>query len=201
MNRRDFLRRAGLASAGLASLPVFAEVAQAGGADHVRWDILSVDFSTTPTTLRPGGVAFASADTSRKIKLTGSGTFVAPASGKPSGAVTGGGTWETFEGTTSTGNGTYAVTRLVDWEFATFQTGTFIDLIGNTNERANGNVILRIEYSDGSNGILGVGCEGPGAPEGIQEGVIATKGFVTYWTRQAPTPGVDKNRTLFHVTK
>ena len=118
MNRRDFLRRAGLASAGLASLPVFAEVAHADGADHVRWDIPSVDFSTTPTTLRPGGVALASADMRRKIKLTGSGTFVRPASGKLSGAVTGGGTWETFEGTTSTGNGTYEVTRLVDWEFA-----------------------------------------------------------------------------------
>lgn len=138
---------------------------------------------------------------SRKIKFTGSGTFVAPASGKLSGAVTGGGTWETFEDTTSTGNGTYAVTRLADWEFANFQTGTFIDLIANTSERANGNVILRIDYSDGSNGILGVGCHGPGAPEGIQEGVIATKGFVTYWTRQAPAPGVDKNRTVFHVTK
>lgn len=44
MNRRDFLRRAGLASAGLASLPVFADVAHADGADHVRWDIPSVDF-------------------------------------------------------------------------------------------------------------------------------------------------------------
>lgn len=200
MNRRDFLRRAGVASAGLASLPVFADVAHADGADHVRWDIPSVDFSTTPTTLRPGGVAFASADMTGKIKLTGSGTFVAPASGKPSGAVTGGGTWETFEDTTSTGNGTYAVTRLVDWEFANFQSGMFIDLI-STGERANGNVILRIEFSDGSNGILGVGCHGPGAPEGIQEGVIATKGFVTYWTRQAPAPGVDRNRTVFHLTK
>ncbi len=121
--------------------------------------------------------------------------------GKPSGAVTGGGTWETFDDTTSTGNGNYTVTRVVDWEFANFQAGTFIDLIGNTSERGSGNAILRIEYSDGSSGILGVGCEGPGAPEGIQEGANATKGFVTYWTRQAPTPGVDKNRTLFHVMK
>jgi len=180
---------------------MFADVARADGASHVRWDLISVDFSTTPSTLRTGGVAFASADAHRKIKLSGSGTFVAPESGKPSGAVTGGGTWETFEDATSTGSGTYEVSRLVDWEFANVQTGTFNDLIGNTNQRANGSAILRIDFSDGSHGILGVGCEGPGAPEGIQEGVIATKGFATYWTRQAPMPGVDKNRTLFHVMK
>jgi hypothetical protein len=58
---------------------------------------------------------------------------------------------------------------------------------------------LRIEYSDGSEGILGIGCGGPGAPAGIQEGVIATKGFVTYWTRGVPAPGVNANRTIFHV--
>src|SRR2546425_7789117 len=74
-----------------------------------------------------------------------------------------------------------------------------VDLIGNTDERANGNAILRIQYSDGSEGILGIGCHGPGAPAGIQEGVIATKGFVTYWSAQPPLPNVDANRTIFHV--
>jgi len=64
---------------------------------------------------------------------------------------------------------------------------------------ANGNAILRIQYSDGSEGVLGVGCHGPGAPAGIQEGVIATKDFVTYWTAQPPAPGVNANRTSFHV--
>src|SRR2546426_7783134 len=78
-------------------------------------------------------------------------------------------------------------------------TGTFIDLIGDVNDRVNGTAVLRIEYSDGSQGTLGVGCHGPGAPAGIEEGVIATKGFVTYWTGEVPSPGVDKNRTLFHV--
>jgi hypothetical protein len=70
---------------------------------------------------------------------------------------------------------------------------------GDTNERANGNAVLRIEYSDGSHGTLVVGCHGPGAPDGIFEGVTATKGFVTYWSREAPLPTVDVNRTLFHV--
>src|SRR6266852_3193505 len=177
-----------------------------GQADHVRWDIISVDIPIT--TLSPGGVAFASAisgsaPSGLKIKFTGAGTFVAPGSGGTSSAVTGGGTWETFSGCpsacTSTGTGTYEVTKLVSWEFANLSTGTFIDLIGDVNERANGKAVLLIVYSDGSQGVLGVGCHGPGAPAGIEEGVIATKGFVTYWTGEVPVGGMDKNRTLFHV--
>lgn len=171
------------------------------GAAHVQWDIISVDFPIT--TFSPGGEAFASAIsgstlTNLKIRFTGSGTFVEPASGGTSSAVTGGGTWETFSGATSTGNGTYVATKLASWEFAGFQTGTFIDFTGNTNERANGTAVLVIEYSDGSQGTLGIGCHGPGAPDGIQEGVIATKGFITYWTGEVPIANVDTNRTLFH---
>jgi len=33
----------------------------------------------------------------------------------------------------------------------------------------------------------------------VFEGVIASKGFVTYFDRVAPVPGVDANRTLFHI--
>jgi hypothetical protein len=167
-----------------------------GQADHVRWDIISLAF-TTPPTVSAGGIAFASADATHTIRLTGSGTFVAPASGGTSGAVTGGGTWETFVSGDSTGSGTYSVTKLASWEFANLQLPVLNDLIGPGG--ANGNAILRIEYSDGSKGVLGVGCHGPGAPAGIQEGVIATKDFVTYWTAQPPAPGVDANRTSFHL--
>ena len=99
----------------------------------------------------------------------------------------------------STGTGTYRVTKLASWEFANFQAPGLIDLIGDTNERANGNALLRIEYSDGSQGILGIGCHGPGAPNGIVEGVIATKDYVTYWDAVPPLPNVDANRTIFHV--
>jgi hypothetical protein len=175
-----------------------AASASADSAAHVRWDIISFDFSTT--TIRPDGVAFAVAPSNLQIKLTGSGTFVAPASGGASGAVTGGGTWETSGGG-STGRGTYRVTKLADWEFANFQTPGFTDLIGDANERANGNAVLRIEYSDGSQGTLGIGCHGPGAPAGIVEGVIATKGFVTYWAAQPPADNVDANRTIFHIER
>jgi len=183
------------------TMSIIPGVAQAKASD-VSWDIISVDFTTVPNIQNPGGEAFASADSVRKIRLTGSGTFVASASGGTTGAATGGGTWETFEGAALTGSGTYWVTKLGSWQFANFQTpGGSIDNIGDPDERANGNAVLLIEYSDGSQGILGVGCHGPGAPDGIQEGVIATKEFVTYWTAEAPPPGVDKNRTIFHVRK
>ena len=75
-----------------------------------------------------------------------------------------------------------------------------IDLIDD-GTGANGNAVLRIQYSDGSAGILGIGCHGPGAVGGIKEGVIATKSFVTYWTGQAPVAGVDANRTSFHLIR
>jgi hypothetical protein len=174
-------------------------------ADHVRWDIINLAFGIPPAlnTVSAGGVAFASASNPANltIKLTGSGTFVAPASGGTSGAATGGGTWETFTGGVSTGKGTYVVTSLASWQFANLQTpGATIDLIATSDEKAaNGNAIMRIQYSDGSEGTLGVGCHGPGAPAGILEGVIATKNFVTYWTAGVPLPGVNTNRTSFHI--
>ena len=203
MDRRRFLKQAGIGSLALASVPALqhalATPASASGeAADVRWDIQSIDFSTSPLTHRPGGVAFASADPNHTIQLKGSGTFVAPASGGTSDAVTGGGTWETFNGGVSTGSGTYQVTGLASWQFANLQIGAFTDLIGDVNKRASGNAVLRIAYSDGSEGVLGVGCHGPGAPDGIQEGVIATKGYFTYWTREAPVNGIDKDRTIFH---
>ena len=170
-------------------------------ADHVRWDIQSFNAATTPPTSSPGGFAIASARNPPallSIKLTGSGTFVGPASGGTSSGVTGGGTWETFSGATLTGSGTYEVVELVSWTFSTFQTGTFIDNIDH-GTRANGVAVFRIRYSDGNDGILGVGCDGPNAPPGTLEGVIASKGSVTYWDAQAPVGGVDANRTIFHI--
>lgn len=108
-----------------------------GQADHVRWDIISVDVPPPLTVLNPDGDAFAFAyhtpgnPSEAKIRLTGAGTFVAPASGGPSGAVTGGGTWETSGSGLPEGSGTYRVTKLVSWVFAGFQTGTPTDNIGD----------------------------------------------------------------------
>jgi hypothetical protein len=179
--------------------------ARAGESMAVRWDIIHLAF-TIPPTISAGGTASATArnPTSLKIELTGSGTFVAPAArGGMSSAVTGGGTWVTYDGCpdacTVTGSGTYRVSSLASWEFDVLQLLVLTDLIGPN--AANGNAVLAIQYSDGSNGILGIGCHGPGADPGIVEGVIATKGFVTYWDGGDTVPGVDANRTSFHILR
>ena len=198
--------------AGLLAIPVWLPVARAA-ADHVRWDIIHMNPATTPNTLSPGGVAFASArnPSSLSIKLTGSGTFTVGDDD-----VSGGGTWKTFapDGTTVTGKGDYRVTLLVRFEVAPgHQTSVLHDNIGDgtlTDNRA-GLAILRVAYDDGSKGILAVSChlsgnpppQGPdAAPASIFEGITASKGFVDYWNRVAPTgsPGTaNANRTLFHI--
>jgi hypothetical protein len=166
-----------------------------GGADRVSWDIISLVGGAPPGPINPGGVASATAPDGDTITMTGSGTFVAPSSGGGSGAATGGGTWTTSSG----GSGTYEVTGLVSWVFANFQTDVgLIDNIGGGTP-ANGTAVLKIAFSDGSQGVLTVGCAGPGAPPGIFEGIATTKGFKTYYTVHAPAGGVDANRTLFHV--
>lgn len=168
-----------------------------GGAQHVRWDIISLVGGSPPGPVNAGGMASAKAPDGDTITLTGSGTFIAPqGSNGGSGAVTGGGTWQT-----STGSGTYEVKELVTFAFANFQSPPpiLLDNIGETTERANGTAVLRIEFSDGQSGVLTVGCNGPGAPPGIFEGIATTKGFKTYYNVQNPVGGVDANRTIFHV--
>ena len=175
--------------------------ARADDETTVRWDIIHIKFGApgSPNTISAGGVAFAATrnPSSLKIELTGSGTFKP---GEPE-EVTGGGTWMTFSGCPSacvpTGSGTFKVTKLVSWQFDNLQLPVNIDLIGPN--AANGNAVLRIRYSDGSSGILGLGCHGPGADDGIHEGVIATKHFKTYWDSADTVPGVDANRTAFHI--
>ncbi|MGH2488717.1 MAG: hypothetical protein ACRDFR_03775 [Candidatus Limnocylindria bacterium] len=169
----------------------------ASGAQHVRWDIISLVGGGSPGPINPGGISSATAPDGDTITLTGSGTFVAPAgSNGGSGAVTGGGTWQT-----NSGSGTYEVVELVSFVFANFQSSSppFVDNIGDLAARANGTAVLRIEYSDGASGVLTVGCHGPGAPPGIFEGIAVTKGFKTYDAVAAPVGGVDANRTLFHI--
>src|SRR3989442_10065180 len=141
-----------VAAALVVSVAVAPPSIRAAGSDHVRWDIINLAF-TTPPTVSAGGVAFASADASHTIKLTGSGTFVAPASGGTSGAVTGGGTWETFLDGVSTGNGTYIVTKLASWQFSNFQPPNPNDHIDD-GKATSANAVFRIQYSDGSEGIL-----------------------------------------------
>jgi len=188
-------------AAGLLVAIMTSQVAH-GQAQHVRWDIISLN-PPTDFTADPGGIASALASDGSKIVVTGAGTFVAPAGGSgTSSGVTGGGTWETFTaGNVSTGNGTYWVTGLVRWEQAPgfLPTPPFLDNIGDPAERSAGLAVLRIQYSDGERGILVVSCHLVGTPDSVFEGITASKGFVDYFNSQAPIPGVDANRTLFHV--
>jgi hypothetical protein len=177
-----------------------ASVASGTGV-HVRWDIISLDPFPDPTTVLAGGVASAIAQDGSSIVFHGSGTFVAPGGGPgTSGAVTGGGTWETFasDGTTSTGSGNYLVTGLVRWDAAP-GTLPLIDGIGNAADASSGLAVLRIEYDDGSLGTLVVSCHLPagGTPDSIFEGVRASKGYVDYWNGTEPVGNT--NRTTFHV--
>jgi hypothetical protein len=182
-------------AAAVTILTTFASAAP-GGADHVRWDIIHLAGGAPPGPITAGGHASATAPNGGDtITLTGSGTFVAPASGGGSGGATGGGHW-----TTSTGSGTYEVTSLVSWVSAGPQAPppAFIDNIDD-GTATNGTAVLKIAFSDGSTGVLTVGCHGPGAPPGIFEGIATTKGYTTYYIVQPPAGGVDANRTIFHV--
>jgi len=186
----------------LVVLTAFASAAS-NSAQHASWDIVRLTFPGGVTTLNAGGFADAKAPDNTTIRLTGAGTFVAPA-GKNggSGAVTGGGTWQTFSATgASTGSGTYSVEELASFVLANFQLPGLGDTIADTNERANGVAVVRIAYSDGSQGVLTIGCHGPGAPDGIFEGIATTKGFKTYYAVQAPGADPDANRTVFHVRR
>ena len=175
-------------------LTTFASAASSGGAAHVRWDIMSTT-GIPPAPLNPGGHASAMAPDGDTITITGSGHFVAPGNGGGSSGVDGGGTWSTSSG----GSGTYHVTALVTWQRANDQANVgFVDNIGG-GTRTNGTAILKIAFSDGSTGVLTLACHGPGAPPGIFEGIATTKGYKTYYEPEEPAPGVDANRTLFHV--
>lgn len=164
---------------------------------HMRWDIVSINFTTG--TASAGGIASARANDGSKITLTGSGTFRSNP-GNPQ-DVTGGGTWQTFNTSGgSTGSGSYAVTGLVSF---ILPPGTFPlphDNIGNSADARAGLLVVRVDYSDGSEGTLVVSCHFVGTPDAVFEGVSASKGFVDYWNREAPpAPPGDANRTAFHV--
>lgn len=201
MNRFRFALIAAALGVGLLTTASFASPLrhskQAKTGLTIRWDIISLDFKTSPPTFNPGGVASALAPDGTMITFTGSGTF-----GGSSKKVTGGGNWKTYDPSgAQSGAGTYKILSLVSFIEANPQAPSplFTDKIGDLSKRANGTAVLRIAYSGGSQGVLTVGCHGPGAPPGIIEGIAATKGFKTYYETEEPKPGVDANRTLFHV--
>ncbi|HLJ14203.1 MAG TPA: hypothetical protein VKV15_06875 [Bryobacteraceae bacterium] len=171
-------------------------------AARVRWDIISVNF--VASTVAAGGMASATANDGSYITMTGSGTFVAPGGGDgTSSAVTGGGNWITYTpGGVATGSGTYQATGLVRWAPAPYTPGApppLTDLIEPSEVQSTGLAVLRISYSDGQFGILVVSCTGSTAPAFMFEGITATKQFKDYKSPVPPVPGVNGNRTLFHI--
>jgi hypothetical protein len=133
------------------------------------------------------------------ITLTGHGTFRSN-SGKPQG-VTGGGMWQTFDGSgTPTGSGNYQVTGFVDFDAAPGSLPAAVtDLSGNKADVRSGLAVFQIAYDDGSDGVLVVSCDLPvGSPPTLFEGITASKGYVDYWERDPVVAGVNANRTNFH---
>src|SRR5712691_7891051 len=170
----------------------------------MRWDIVSLNLATS--TLSRGGHASAFATGSGgtahagKITATGGGTFRSNP-GEPQ-AVTGGGTWQTFDAAgVSTGSGTYEVTGFVDFDLAPGSLPASItDNTGNKADVHSGLAVFEIAYSDGSDGTLTVSCDLPvGSPPTLFEGITATKGYVDYWERDPAVANVDANRTNFHT--
>jgi hypothetical protein len=166
-----------------------APTAALASAQTFRWDIIH---GGTPAGISAGGVAYALANDNTTIKLTGSGTF-----NSVTGAHTGGGTWAT-SGPSGTASGTFQVTGFVRFVLAPGSLPPGLpDSIGPNAH--SGLLVLRIFFSDGSLGSLVFSCDLPvGSPSGLFEGVTVTKGFVGFWNRVPPVPGIDANRTSFH---
>ena len=166
----------------------------AGAAPRIGWDTISFTVVNGTITLNPGGSDYALANDHTTIQISGSGTFgggVAP---------TGGGTWAT-SGPSGTASGTFTVTGVVQFTAApgSLPPGV-VDNISDPADARSGLAILNVKYSDGSRGTLTVSCDLPvGSPSGVFEGITATKGFVDFHDRVPPVPGVDANRTQFHI--
>lgn len=202
----------GLAVVLAATASLLFSVATGASSDsqRMRWDIIQLSGTPPNLTVYPGGKASALADGSsaanpNKITVTGSGTFNL---GNPS-DVSGGGHWATSGQDVGTHDGTYTVTGLISFELAPGSTPPqFIDKVTGVNANFRGGLaFLRIAYSDGSKGVLAVSCHPPAGspPPSIFEGITASKGFVNFWNRVAPSGappfslGNNENRTQFHV--
>ncbi len=194
IDRRWFLGFLGL----LISVLMTGVPGHAQASARMRWDIVSVDTSTTPPTVNAGGSAVALAgDSMTSLTLTGTGFFrkLPPTTRFSAIAKEGGGTWETKDSTgTSTGKGAYTVKK--GPAFFVKVPGTFsgvTDTIGDITKAGAGLLIVEVKYDDGDRGVLGVACSLPDSPATAFEGVIATKGSTEYLTIGSP------NLTLFHV--
>jgi hypothetical protein len=116
------------------------------------------------------------------MTLTGSGTFVVPASGGTSNAVTGGGTWSVTAADRTITQGTFRVTELIQFQKSEplvlpewCGTCETTDNISDLNKLWGGLAVLRVTYSDGTTGVLTFACSALPDPFAVAEGVLATK--------------------------
>jgi len=131
------------------------------------------------------------------ITLTGSGTFKLNGNGK----ATGGGEWTIYPYAGSPeSSGTYVVTDFISFDVApgSLVGSGYTDYIGNLADARGGLAFLRILYSDGSQGVLGV--EGTVINEGT---FYVSKGTSFY--SFLPCPGPTDNypmgpSPIFHIT-
>ena len=197
MDRRRILQGAlGVGALGTLAGP---RAALAGQGNHeYRWDIINNQGACAEA----GGHASSKSRDGARITVTGSGTF-RDNPGNPQ-DVTGGGHWTITAGTaTPAGEGDYEVTRFISFDLPP---GTAplpaVDCIGDLEDRRPGRLTVAIAYDDGSEGVLEVGCRLVGSPASVMEGITATKGYVTFWNHEEPVgPGVEGNRTLFHLLR
>jgi hypothetical protein len=170
-------------------------------ATTIRWHIISQSGGDpTVDAFVPGGEASARAESGERLTIMGTGTF---SPGAPRN-VSGGGpyTIRSSDGAV-TATGTYRVTGLVSWDEAPGGPSRFIDRIGVPADQRAGLAVLRIAYSDGTEGTLVVSCNLFGAPAAIFEGIVASHAYVFYWNHEVAqaAPWVDANRTIFHVVR
>ena len=183
---------------------------QGGGSDNhlMRWDLIHLSSNAGAIHVSAGGTASALAANDSKITLTGTGTF--RSNPGHSQDVTGGGTWTTFAPATAgggqTATGTYEVTGFVSYELAPggLPSNFINDITGSIATARAGLGVLQIAYSDGSEGVLVISCDLPTTPSTLPifEGITASKGFIDYWNRVAPTgspSGPNENRTQFQA--
>ena len=199
MNRRHALWMLMVGSALITTLWASASRVRADDEDlRVRWDIINtVPAPPAPAVVTAGGKASARANDDSKITMTGMGTFEGT-----SGEAKGGGTWMVCnKAATVCASGTYRVRRLVRFELAPGTPNPANTDQIDEGQASAGLAVLSISYSDGDKGILVVSCHLVGTPDSVFEGITATKGIVDFWNREAPAPGVNANRTVFHVRR
>jgi hypothetical protein len=185
------------------ALTMFSMRGMLAAGEKIRWDFINNMLEDDKPTTSEGGIDFATAIDGSYLVVKGTGTF-GPGVSDP---VTGGGDWMTFDVTNAkTAGGKYTVTGLVSW---TEGSGTLpdalVDKIGDKATFRAGVAVLTVTYTndDGSaagDGVLIISCHGPvGGTDTTFEGFVGTMGAATFYDATPARPGVNANRTQFHV--